>query len=167
MVKNPLKRKKKKNPIEASMPLDKPEAKMVEVSYNKNPFFIGIGLAKKRDVKGTGGVGTEGIKGEYESQKDLDWRIWYNPNALPSGFMPEERLKNWIGGTVAITSGSIEVYNPETKFIETDQAKLTEAEAVMHDSDPNQITFDDWWTSHDSQLENEEKMNKKKKQKSK
>jgi len=62
MVKNPLKRKKKKNPIEASMPLDKPEVKMVEASYDEKPFFIGIGLAKKRNVKGAGGVGTEGVK---------------------------------------------------------------------------------------------------------
>ena len=126
MVKNPLKRKKKKNPIEASMPLDKPEVKMVEASYNETPFFIGIGLAKKRDVKGTGGVGTEGIKGEYESQKDLEWRILYNPNALPSGFMPEERIQNWIGGTVAITSGSIAVFNPQTRFEETTKARLRE-----------------------------------------
>jgi len=167
MVKNPLKRKKKKNPIEASMPIDKPEVKMVEASYNKNPFFIGIGLAKKRDVKGTGEFGRKGIKGEYESQKDLEWQILYNQNALPSGFMPEERLQNWIGGTVALTSGSIEVYNPDTKFIETDQEKLTEAEAVMHDRDPNQFLADDWWDSHFNRLEREGKMNKKKKPKSK
>ena len=72
MVRTPFKRKKKKNPFEASMPLDKPEVKIVEARYNEKPFIVAFGVAKKRDVKGAGGVGTEGVKGEYQSQKDLD-----------------------------------------------------------------------------------------------
>jgi len=130
MVKIPFKRKKKKNPFEASMLLDKPEVKMVEARYNEKPFLVALGVAKQRDVKGAGGLGTEGVKGEYQSQKDLDWRILYNMNALPSGFMTEENLKNWMAGTVAVTSGSIDVFNPSTEFIESEEDKLREAKGA-------------------------------------
>lgn len=79
------------------MPLDKPEAKMVEARFNEKPFIVAFGVAKKRDVKGAGGVGTDGIKGEIQSQKDLDWRVLYNLKALPEGFMPQERLGGFNG----------------------------------------------------------------------
>ena len=127
MVQIPFRRKKKKNPFEASMFLDKPEAKMVEARYNEKSFLVAFGVAEQRDVKGAGGVGTEGVKGEYQSQKDLKWRVWYNPEALPQGFMPEEKLKDWMAGTVAVTSGSIDVFNPSTEFIESEEDKLREA----------------------------------------
>jgi len=130
MVKIPFKRKKKKNPFEASMPLDKPEVKMVEGRYNEKPFLVAFGVAEQRDVKGAGGVGTEGVKGEYQSQKDLKWRVWYNPQALPQGFIPEEKLKDWMAGTVAVTSGSIAVFNPSTEFIESEEEKLQEAKGA-------------------------------------
>jgi len=81
-------------------------------------------------VKGAGGVGTEGVKGEYQSQKELKWRVWYNPLALPQGFMPEEKLKDWMAGTVAVTSGSIDVFNPSTEFIESEEDKLREAKGA-------------------------------------
>ena len=143
MVKNPFKRKKRKNPFEASMPLDKPEVKVVEARYNEKPFLIAFGKAKQREVKGAGGVGTDGIKGEIQSQKDLDWQVLYNLKVLPEGFMPEEKLKDWIGGTVALTSGSIDVFNPDTEFIEADLTKLEEAK----DRHPNQPLLEDWWRS--------------------
>ena len=127
MVKISLKRKKKKNPFEASMPLDKPEVKMIEARYNEKPFLVAFGLAKQRDVKGAGGVGAEGVKGEYESQKELDWQVLYNLKSLPEGFIPKEKLKDWMAGTVAVTSGSIAVFNPDTKFIETEEEKLQRA----------------------------------------
>jgi hypothetical protein len=137
MVKNPFK-KNKKNPFEASMPLDKSEVKMVEARYKEDPFLVAFGVAKKRDVKGAGQVGTEGVKGKYESEKDLDWRVWYNPNALPKGFMPEEKLKDWMAGTVAVTSGSIAVYNPETQYIETEKQGLKEVKG----RDPMEAFYD-------------------------
>ena len=119
-----FKRRKKRNPFEASMPLDKPEVKMVEARYNEEPFLVAFGVAKQRDVKGTGGIGTEGVKGEYESQKDLNWRVWYNPKALPEGFMPEEKLKDWMAGTVSIVSGGATVVTEVTEFTETESEKL-------------------------------------------
>lgn len=141
------KKKKKKNPFQASMPLDKPEAQIVEASYKENPFFIGIGLAKKRDVKGAGGVGTQGVKGEYASQKDLDWRIWYNPNALPNGFMPEEKLKDWMAGTVSAVSGSVDVYREETEFVEAEPEeleKMNEADLQDYLARDADATFNAW-----------------------
>jgi len=134
---NPFKKKKKKNPFEASMLLDKPEVKMVEGRYNKKPFLVAFGVAKQRDVKGAGGVGTEGVKGEYQSQKDLDWQVLYNLKALPEGFIPEEKLRSWMAGTVAVTSGSIDVFSDTTTFVETDQEKL-EAKG----RDPMKALFD-------------------------
>jgi len=126
MAKNPFKQKKKKNPFEASMPLDKPEAKMVEARYREEPFLVAFGVAKQRDVKGAGGVGTAGVKGEYQSQKDLNWRVWYNPSVLPKGFMPEEKLKDWMAGTVAVASASSTIFSGATTFLETDKEKLEE-----------------------------------------
>lgn len=142
MVKNPFKRKKRKNPFEASMPLDKPEVKVVEARYEGKPFLVAFGKVKQREVKGAGGVGTEGVKGEYESQKDLDWQVLYNLNALPSGFIPEEKLKDWMAGTVSVASGgNATVFNADTEFIEADLTKLEEAK----DRDPNQWLLEDWW----------------------
>jgi hypothetical protein len=124
MVRNPF--KKKKNPFEASMPLDKPEVKVVEARYDKKPFLVAVGVAKQRDVKGTGGVGTEGVKGEYKSQKDFDWQVLYNLKVLPEGFIPEQKLKDWMAGTIAVTSGNPTVFSPDTKFIETEEQKFKE-----------------------------------------
>jgi hypothetical protein len=44
-------------------------------------------------------------------------------------FMPMGRLKNWMARTVAVTSGSIDVFTSQTKFEETDPTRLIELEA--------------------------------------
>jgi hypothetical protein len=118
------KTEKKKNPFEASMPIDNPDVKVVTASFNERPFFIGIGTSTQREVKGSGQAGlTEGMKGEYKSQKYLEWELFYNPKVLPD-FMPMEKVKNWMASTVAATSGSIDVFTPQTKFEETDSEIL-------------------------------------------
>ena len=123
LIKKP---KDKKNPFEAAMHIDNPDVKVVTASFKGNPFFIGIGTSKQREVKGSGQVGlSEGIKGEYQSQKDLEWQLLYNPKVLPD-FVPMERLKNLMSSTVAVTSGSIDVFNPQTQFKETTQERLKE-----------------------------------------
>ena len=128
MVKNPLKRKKKKNPFEASLLIDNPDIKVVEARFDEKPFLIAVGKSEQRKKKVVGEVRLPLVgKGEYQSQKDLKWQVMYNLNALPPGFIPEEKLQGWIGGTVALTSGSIAVFKPETKFIEMDQEKWEEA----------------------------------------
>lgn len=145
------------------MPLDKPEAKMVEARFNEKPFIVAFGVAKKRDVKGAGGVGTDGIKGEIQSQKDLDWRVLYNLKALPEGFMPQERLKDWVASTVSAVSGSIGVFNADTKFIETEEEKLEEAKG----RDPQQWLFEDWFKEDYGLSKTKEETKKKKKKPSK
>lgn len=164
MVKNPFKRKKRKNPFEASMPLDKPEAKVVEARYQGKPFLVAFGKAKQREVKGAGGVGTEGVKGEYQSQKDLNWQVLYNLKALPSGFIPEEKLEDWMAGTISVASGgNATVFNEDTRFIEADPTKLEETK----DRDPQQWLMDEWWKAQIEYAEREETKKKKKKSESK
>jgi len=125
----PLIKPKKKNPFEASMPIDNPDVKVVTATFNEKPFFFGVGTSKQREVKGSGQAGfKEGVKGEYQSQKDLDWQLFYNLGALPSGFVPAEKLKDFMAGTVAVTAGNASVYSPQTTFEETNSKRLTEIE---------------------------------------
>lgn len=113
------------------MLIDNPDVKVVQASYKGNPFLIGVGISKQREVRGLGQAGlTEGIRGEYQSQKELEWQLFYNLNALP-GFIPAEKLKDFMASTIAVTSGSITVYNSQTKFEETDQEKLKELESKV------------------------------------
>jgi len=44
------KKPEKKNPFEASMPIDNPDVKVV-MAFDENPFFIGIGTSKQGEVK--------------------------------------------------------------------------------------------------------------------
>lgn len=126
-------KKKGKNPFEASMPVDNPDIKLVTASYKREPFFIGIGLSEQRKLKGTGQVSLgDGVKGEYQSQKDIDWQLLYNPNALPPGFVPLEKAKELMASTVAATSGSVAVYLPETKFTDTTPENLKSFEEKVY-----------------------------------
>lgn len=107
------------------MAIDNPDVKVVTASYKGQPFFIGVGISRQREAKGSGAVGfTEGVKGEYQSQKELEWRLLYNPNALPSGFVPMEKIKDLMAGTVAVTSGATAVYAPITRYEETPGEEL-------------------------------------------
>ena len=119
-----LKRRKKKNPFKASMPIDNPDLKIVEARYNEQPFFIGIGASKQRKLKGKGEVGVPKITGEYKSQKNLKWQFLYNLKALPEGFMTEEKLKDFMAGTVSVVSGGTAVVTEVTEFTETEPEKL-------------------------------------------
>jgi len=116
---------KRKKEFEAEMPVDNPDVKVVTTSYKGKPFFVGVGISKQREVKGSGQLSpTEGAKAEYQSQKDLDWQLFYNLGALPSGFIPAEKVKDFMAGTVAVTSGNATVYSPQTEFEEVDKDKL-------------------------------------------
>jgi hypothetical protein len=117
--------KKEKNTFEASMEIDNPDVKIVTASFKKQPFFVGVGVSSKREVSGSGQVDlAKGISGKYQSQKDLDWELFYNPNALPTGFIPIERAKGLMSSAVAATTGSVAVFQPETTFKETSPEKL-------------------------------------------
>jgi len=102
-----LKKRGKKNPFEASMPIDKPEFKLVEARYNNQPFFIARGVSTRRELRGEGEVHlSEGVKGAVQSEKELTWQCFWNLGALPTGFMPEGKLKEWVSGTISTISGS-------------------------------------------------------------
>ena len=118
--------KGKKSDFEARLLIDNPDIKVVAASYKGNPFFVGVGISKQREIKGSGQAGLmEGLKGEYQSQKDLEWQLFYNVSALPPGFVPSEKLKDLMVSTVALTSGSITVYNSSTTgFEETNPEEL-------------------------------------------
>ena len=147
-----LRRKKKgKNPFEASMLLDNPDIKLVEARYKNQPFFFGVGASKQRELRGAGEVMLpKGFKGEYQSQKDLKWNLYFNPKALPNGFMLIEKLKGWMAGTVSATSGSVSVFSEETKFIETEPVALMDIDKIMEEiadkivSVPN-VTTEIFW----------------------
>lgn len=59
-----------------------------------------------------------GIKGEYETQKDLNWQLFYNLDALPKGFVPAEKLKDFMASAVTFSSGNASVYSPQTNYQE-------------------------------------------------
>lgn len=140
-------KRKRKNPFEASMHIDNPDIKVVTASYKKQPFFVGIGVSKQRGLKGSGQAGIiEGIKGEYQSQKDLDWQLLYNPNALPPGFIPFEKTKELMASTVAATTGSITVFQPETTYKETPPKKLKGLESKLTErkgKDPLEVLIEE------------------------
>lgn len=142
------KKEKKKNPFVASMPLDNPDIKIVEARYADVPFFIGVGTSKRRGKRIVGGVEAVklGGKGEYQAQKELEWRIYINPTALPEGFMPEEKLKDWVAGTVSGVSGSMDVFSTSTKYEEAlpqDVRNLLFGKPNSRTVDNK--TIDDWW----------------------
>lgn len=114
-----FKKRKGKNPFEASMPIDKDEVKIVEARYNGKPLLFGVGIAEKREINVAGKGGSEGIGAEYQKQKDFKWDIAINPAALPDGFMHMDKFKEWAASTVSVVSGSPRAASKETQFIET------------------------------------------------
>ena len=136
-----LKRRKKKNPFEASMPIDNPDLKIVEARYKEQPFFIGIGASKQREVKGAGGVGSQGVKGEFQSQKDLNWKYLYNLKALPEGFMTEEKLKDFMASTISVVSGGATVVTEVTELKEAKPEKLDSLIEKMQKSEAVQFMY--------------------------
>jgi hypothetical protein len=111
-------KRKGKNPFEGSLIVDNPDIKVVEAKYDSKPVLLAIGTSKQRELKISGKGNAEGLRGKYQTQKDLKWEILYNPKALP-GFIPIEKAKDLMAGTIAVTSGSAAVYEPQTKISET------------------------------------------------
>lgn len=124
------------------MILDNPDIKIVEARYDNVPFFFGVGKSVQREKKVAGEVDVSklGGKGEYQTQKNLEWQIYMNPGALPKGFMPEEKLRDWMAGTVSAVSGSMDVYNPSTKYEPRESAMSEEA---IPEKRPTSKTFPD------------------------
>jgi hypothetical protein len=105
---------KGKNIFEGSLIVDIPEIKVVEASFNKSLVFFAVGTARKLEttVSNEGNVEENGSK----SKTDLEWKIFYDPTALPN-FIPIDKAKDLMAGTVAASSGSTSVYNTRTIYI--------------------------------------------------
>lgn len=98
-----------KNLFEGSLIIDIPEIKVVEVSFGKKLLLIALGTMPKRDAA---------VSGERndECRGYLEWRIFYDLTALPN-FMSPDKVKEFMAGAVAMSSGSVSVYNTSTIYI--------------------------------------------------
>jgi len=126
-----LKRRKGKNPFEGSLIVDNPDIKVVEATYDTKPVLLAVGTSKQRELKVSGKGNTDGLGAQYRTQKDLDWQVLFNPKALPD-FIPIEKAKELMAGTIAVSSGSAAVFSPKTEFKELDKDKLDYLERDTH-----------------------------------
>jgi len=125
-----LRKRKGKNPFEGSLIVDNPDIKVVEAKYDAKPVLLAIGTSKQRELTISGKGNTEGLGAKYQIQKDLEWQVLYNPKALPD-FIPIEKAKDLMTGTIAISSGSAAVYGPQTKIFETTDQMLKDVDANL------------------------------------
>lgn len=117
-------RGKKKKPIEGDMIIDNPDIKVAAVSHKGKPFVLGIGTTEERQVEGEAAVDIPvGGRGKYQTQKTLKWKILYDPKVLPD-LMPLEDFKNFATSSVAVTTGSMDVFKA-TEFKKVKREKLT------------------------------------------
>ena len=105
---------KGKNLFEGSLIVDIPEIKVVEASFNKKLVLFAIGSSRRREKAVSG----EGLAEEIETKYrcDLEWKIFYDPTALPN-FIAVDKAMDLMAGTVAISSGNASVYDIGTKYI--------------------------------------------------
>jgi len=105
---------KGKNPFEASLIIDVPDIKVVEASFNKKLVFVAVGtLPQHETVVSEGGNATSIVE---KHTTDFKWRIFYDSNALPD-FIPVDIAKDFMAGTVAMSSGTASVYDAGTIYI--------------------------------------------------
>jgi len=107
---------KGKNLFEGSLIIDLSEIKVVEASFNKKLVLFAVGTLRRREtvVSGEGGAA---IGEKYETDgTDLEWRIFYDSTALPD-FIPLDKAKDFMAGTVAVSSGAASVYDAGTVYI--------------------------------------------------
>ena len=105
---------KGKNPFEGSLIIDIPDIKVVEASFNKKLVLFAVGTSKQSETAVSGEGSAEGNGAKYGT--DLEWKIFYDPTALPN-FIPIDKARNFMAGTVAVSSGSASVYNTGTVYI--------------------------------------------------
>lgn len=103
-----------KNLFEGSLIIDIPDVKVVEASYNKKLVLFAIGTSPRHETAASGEGGAEAI-GEG-CGTGLKWRIFYDSTALPD-FMPIDKAKDLMAGTVAVSSLTASVYDARTTFI--------------------------------------------------
>ena len=105
---------KGKNPFEGSLIIDIPDIKVVEASFNKKLVLFAVGTLPRREtvVSGEGSAAT--IREKYGT--DLEWKIFYDSTVLPN-FIPIDKAKDFMAGTVAVSSETASVYNAGTIYV--------------------------------------------------
>ena len=101
---------KGKHLFEGALIIDIPEIKVAEASFDQKLVFFALGTAPQQDAV------APGEQNENKPNSELEWRIFYDPTALPD-FMPEQKAKEFMAGAVAVSSGSASVYNTSTLYI--------------------------------------------------
>lgn len=105
---------KGKNLFEGSLIIDVPDIKVVEASFNNSLVFFAVGTLPRRETVISGEASAAAIGNKYGT--DLEWRIFYDSTALPD-FIPIDKARDFIAGTVAVSSGSASVYSTGTIYI--------------------------------------------------
>lgn len=103
-----------KNLFEGSLIIDTPEIKVVEASFNKKLVLIAIGKLPRRETVISGEESATSVGEKYGT--DLEWRIFYDSTALPD-FIPIDKAKYFMAGTVAFSSLTASVYDAGTIYI--------------------------------------------------
>jgi len=107
---------KGKNSFEALLIIDIPDIKVVEASFDKNLVLFAVGTSQQPETAFSGEGSAERIIAEHRTQKDLEWRIFYDRTALPD-FISNDRAMDLMAGMVAVSSGSTSVYDTDTIYI--------------------------------------------------
>ena len=107
----------KKRKFRAYKFLDSHDIEMVAAEYDDKPFWLSIGTTKGRKTHTAVDVGKEQIGAERDFEKsDMYWEHFVNPRNLPP-FMPIEKAKTFMQGSVANTSGTLSVYTSSNEPI--------------------------------------------------
>jgi hypothetical protein len=105
---------KGKNLFEGSLIIDIPDIKVVEASFNKKLVFFAIGTLPQRKTVVSGEESAAAIGGKDGAF--LEWRVFYDSTVLPD-FISVDKAKNFMAGTVAVSSGTASVYGAGTVYI--------------------------------------------------
>lgn len=98
--------------FEGSLIIDIPDVKVVEASSNKKLFLVAVGTRRKITAADEPiSSATEGKSGT-----GLRWTIFYDSTIIRD-FIPAERIRDFVAGAVAMSSGSAEVYGSDTAYV--------------------------------------------------
>ena len=105
---------KGKNLFEGSLIIDIPDIKVVEASFNKRLVLFAVGISPRRETIVSGEASDAAIGDNHGT--DMEWRIFYDSTALPD-FIPLKKARDFMAGTVAVSSLTASVYDAGTVYI--------------------------------------------------
>jgi hypothetical protein len=105
---------KGKNLPEVSLIIDIPDIKVVEANFDKKPILFAVGTPQRRETVSSSEGSALAIGEKYGT--DSEWRIFYDSIIL-SDFIPIEKAKDFMAGTVAVSSKTASVYGAGTVYV--------------------------------------------------